>query len=240
MTLLLGLDVGTTSVKAALFDAAGSQLAVGSQEYRIDHPKPDRAQLDPETYWSATVLAVRAAVAAAAIDPASLAAVAVSSQGETIIPVDAGGRPLGPALIWLDNRAQEEARLLSERFDDATVYDRTGVPAVNPTWPAAKILWWRRHESDVFAAAARFVLVEDFILHRLSGRFVTDGSIQCTSMLYDIGRHRWWDEMLDAVGIGAARLPELVLPGATVGGLTPEAASALGLPSSVRVVAGGM
>jgi len=240
MTLLLGLDVGTTSVKAGLFDASGRRLAAGAREYRIHHPLPDRAELDPETYWSASVAAIRQALEEADADRRELAAIAVSSQGETVIAVDAAGRPLGPALVWLDNRAVAEARELSERFADADVYDRTGVPSVNPTWTASKLLWWRHNESELFARAHRFLLVEDFILHRLSGRFVTDGGIHCTSLLYDIRDHGWWPAMLDAVGVEPARLPELVRPGSVVGNLSAAAADALGLPSGVLVVAGGM
>jgi xylulokinase len=240
MTLLLGLDVGTTSVKVGLFDVSGRRLATGAQEYRIQHPSPDRAELDPETYWSATVTAVRGALADAGADRRQLAAIAVSSQGETVIPVDADGRPIGPALVWLDNRAGAEARELAERFGDAEVYDRTGVPSINPTWTASKLLWWRHNEPELFARARRFLLVEDFILHRLSGRFVTDGGIHCTSLLYDIREHGWWEPMLDAVGVEPGRLPELVPPGSVVGSLSTAAAEALGLPSSVLVVAGGM
>ena len=240
MSLLIGLDIGTTSVKAGIFEASGRQLAAVGQEYRIDHPAPDRAEIDAETYWEATAAAVRQALSVADADPARVAAMAVSSQGETVIPVDASGRALGPAVIWLDNRALAEARELAERFGDAAIYDRTGVPSVTPTWTACKLLWWRRHEPGLFADARRFLLVEDFIIHRLSGRFVTEGGVQSTSLLYDIRSHGWWDAMLEAVGIGPERLPELVRPGAVAGTLSTEAANALGLPPGVRVVAGGM
>jgi xylulokinase len=240
MSLLIGLDIGTTSVKAGVFDAAGRQLAAVGQEYRIDHPSPDRAEMDAEVYWTATVAAVRQALDVAGADPTRVEAVAVSSQGETVVAVDAHGRPLAPAIVWLDNRALDESRELAGRFGDAAVYDRTGVPSITPTWPACKILWWRRHEPEVFAGARRFLLVEDFILHRLSGRFVSEGGVQCTSLLFDIRSRTWWEPMLDAVGIGPERLPELVEPGAVVGTLSAVAASALGLPPGVRVVAGGM
>jgi xylulokinase len=240
MSLLIGLDIGTTSVKVGIFEASGRQRAAVGQEYRIDHPAPDRAEIGAETYWEATVAAVRQALHVASVDPVRVAAMAVSSQGETVVAVDAHGRPLGPAVVWLDNRALAEARELAERFGDAAIYDRTGVPSVTPTWTACKLLWWRRHEPGLFATARRFLLVEDFVIHRLSGRFVTEGGVQSTSLLYDIRSHGWWDAMLETVGIGPEWLPELVRPGTVVGTLSREAAGALGLPAGVRVVTGGM
>ena len=251
MPSLIGLDIGTTSVKVGVYDAGGRQLASVGREYALDHPAPDRAEADATAYWTATVSAIREALSAAAAgagaapqdagaDPGNVIAIAVSSQGETVVAVDAAGRPLGPALVWLDNRARDEARELGERFGDALIYDHTGVPNVTPTWTACKLLWWQRHEPERFEAAARFLLVEDFILHRLTGRFVTEEGVQSTTLLLDIRTHGWWGEMLQAVGVGPERLPELVRPGTVVGTLTLEAAEALGLPRSVRVVAGGM
>ena len=240
MTLLVGLDIGTTSVKAGVFDATGRQLAADGCEYRLSHPAPDREEIAALTWWSSAVTAVRGALARSGADPAAVAAIAVSSQGETVVAVDSHGQPLGPAIVWLDNRATEEARVLQERFGDALVYERTGVPAVNPTWTAAKLLWWRANEPALFRDADRFLLVEDFVLHRLTGRFVTEGGIACTSLLFDIGRGGWWDPMLEAVGIGPERLPEIETPGSVVGVLTAAAAEALGLPAGIAVVAGGM
>jgi len=240
MSLLIGLDIGTTAVKAGIFESTGRMLAVVGQEYRISHPAPDRAEIDAEIYWTATAAAVQRALGAAGVDPARVAAMAVSSQGETVVAVDAHGRPLGPAIVWLDNRALAEAHQLGERFGDAAVYDRTGVPSVTPTWTACKLLWWRQHEPELFAGARHFLLVEDFILHRLSGRYVTEGGVQSTSLLFDIRTRGWWDPMMEAVGVGPERLPELVRPGAIVGTLSTEAARALGLPAGVHVVAGGM
>jgi len=240
MSLLVGLDIGTTSVKAGLFDERGRQLAAAGREYHLDHPAPDRVEIDASTWWESAVTAVRAALGRTGASPASVAAVAVSSQGETVVAVDGRGRPLAPAIVWLDNRATVEAQALGERFDDALVYDRTGVPAVNPTWTAAKLLWWRANEPALFRDAARFLLAEDFVLHRLTGRFVTDGSVACTTLLLDIRDGGWWAPMLDAVGIDASRLPEIAAPGSVVGTLTAAAAAELGLPAGIPIVTGGM
>jgi xylulokinase len=240
MRLVAGLDVGTTAVKAGIVAEDGRLLSVAAEEYALDHPAPDRAELDAETYWTAARAAIRRALAAPGVDPAAVVAIGVSSQGETVVPVDARGRPVGHALVWLDNRAVAEARLVEERIGEAAVYDATGVPTVIPTWTACKILWLRRNEPEVFAAARRFLLVEDFAIHRLTGRFVSEGGIACTSLLYDIRGHAWWEPMLDVVGIGADRLPELIGPGEVAGALTADAAAELGLRAGVAVVTGGM
>ena len=240
MATLLGLDIGTTAVKAGLFGDDGRLLGSGAQEYRLSTPAPDRAELDPEQYWNATRIAVGQAVAASGLDRGSVGAIAVSSQGETVIPVDRDGTPIGPAIVWLDNRASTEARRIEERFGLERIYDVTGIPSVAPTWTACKLLWWRANDRALFDATARFLLVEDFLLHRLTGRFVTDGVIQCTSLLFDIVERRWWGEMLDEVGIDPARLAEPVEPGVVVGELTARAAEWLGLRPGLTVVAGGM
>ncbi len=240
MSHLIGLDVGTTSVKAGLFSAPGELLGAVAEEYRLDHPGPDRAELDPEVYWNATTAAVTRVLTAARVAPGDVAAIAVSSQGETVIAVDEAARALAPALVWLDNRAADEALEIAERCDEATVYAVTGVPTVVATWTACKLLWWRRHEPAVFAGARRFLLVEDFIVQRLTGRFVTEGSVACTSLLFDIVARRWWEPMLEIVGVGPERLPDVVAPGTVVGTLTQAAAGALGLTPRTLVVTGGM
>ncbi len=239
MELLLGIDAGTTSVKAGLFSPDGRCLGIGRQEYQLETPAADRVQLDPEVYWQACRNTVQEALTHSGAQPEQVRALAVSSQGETIITLDSHGKAIYPALVWLDNRADRQAVFLAKRFS-GDVYARTGIPEILPTWSACKIMWIRQNEPQVFARAARFVLVQDYLIYKLTGKVVTDGSIACTTLNYDLTRNAWWDEVQEAIGIHTSQLPDIVNPGAMVGTLTPEAAMELGLTARTIVVTGGM
>ncbi len=180
------------------------------------------------------------AIAQAGVDPADVKAIAVSSQGETTIALDEKGLPLRPALVWLDNRSAPQAQWLASQFDSRVVYETTGVPEILPTWTACKILWIRENEPEIFKRARKFLLVKDYLMYRLSGEYTTEGAIACTTLLYDIRRHQWWGEMLDAVGISADQLPAIVRPGEAVGHLSAAAAAELGLDRRTLVIPAGM
>lgn len=238
--ILLGLDAGTTSVKAALFDNRGVCLGIGREEYQLSTPSAEQAELDAEIYWQSSIKAIRLAIQVAGVSPAQVRAIAVSSQGETTIPLNAQGKPLRPALVWLDNRSLLQAQWLASRFDRQGVYEITGVPEIVPTWSACKILWIRQNEPRIFEQVYKYLLVKDYLVYRLTGEFVTDGATACTSLLYDIRHHQWWPEMLEAVGITTSQLPDITQPGRPAGRLNQAAAEALGLTRQTLVVNGGM
>ncbi len=236
----LGLDAGTTSVKAALFDSQGRCLGIGREEYQLSTPSADQAELDPEIYWKSSVAAIRAATSQSGIPASQVRAIALSSQGETTIPLDEGGKPLRPALVWLDNRSAPQAKWLAAQFDRRTVYATTGVPEIVPLWTACKILWIKENEPEIFSRTDKFLLVKDYLIYRLSGEYVTDGATTCTSLLYDLRSNQWWGEMLDAVGIRSDQLPVITQPGEIIGNLSQQVADILGLDQKTLVINGGM
>ena len=239
MPLLLGLDIGTTSVKAGVFDIEGHRLGFARHDYALQTPAVDYVELNAETYWSAACTVIRKALASDDVVGKEIVGIGVSSQGETVIPVDSNGNPIHPALVWLDNRAHSEAQQLNEQLG-RTAYRHTGIPEINPTWTACKIAWLRHNRPQVFRSAHKFLLVQDFVIHRLTAQFVTDGAVACTTLLYDIVDHQWWSQALEAVDLEPERLPAISKPGSVAGILTPQAAEALGLASGIPVVLGGM
>lgn len=239
MTLLLSIDAGTTSVKAAIFTPTGKCLAVERAEYKLNTPVPDYAELHPEIYWQSCVRVVRQALERSSAKAAQIAVITVSSQGETMIPVDRQGHPLHPAIVWLDNRAGQEARWLDQQIGPQA-YDYAGIPEITPTWTACKILWLKNNLPEIYAQTYKFLLVQDWLVYRLTGRFVTDGSISCTTLLFDIIGNRWWPDSLELIGLPVSRLCEISRPGSIAGGLTGEASKELGLERHTHVVLGGM
>jgi xylulokinase len=239
MAYLLGLDIGTTSVKAGIFDVEGRCLGFGRHDYALQTPAVDYVELDAEIYWNATCTVVRQALTCNNVAGQEIVGIGVSSQGETVIPVDLSGKPIHPALVWLDNRAHRESQQLKEQLGQSA-YCHTGIPDINPTWTACKLAWLRHNRPQIFRSANKFLLVQDFVIHRLTAQFVTEGAIACTTLLYDIVDHHWWPQALEAVGLEPERLPEISRPGSVAGILTSQAAEALGLPSGIPVILGGM
>jgi len=240
MDLFLGIDAGTTSMKAAIFDLDGHMLGMDLQEYHLETPGPSLVELDAETYWRACCRAVSKVIDKSSIKAGEIVALSISCQGETLIPVDEGGAPTRKAIVWLDNRAVEEARLIGAAFEIEEAYHITGQPEVAPTWPACKILWIRRNEPEVFERTTRFLLLEDYLLYRLTGQLVAEHSLQASSFMLDIRDGVWWEPMLDFVGISADRLGRLIPPGQVVGPIGKDAQRATGLSGKTVAVSGAI
>lgn len=168
------------------------------------------------------------------------AALGLTTQGETLVPVDAAGRPLRPCLVWLDGRAQAQAETLARELDGQRFYETTGLPQMDGALPLAKALWLAQNEPDVLARAHKLLLLEDYFLWKLTGRFATEPSLQTSTGWYDIRRDGYWPQALALAGLRADQLPELLACGQRAGGLTAEAARFLGLPQGLPVVAGAM
>ncbi len=229
MDAILAVDLGTTALKCALHDPQGNVMAKATEEYQLITPDALSVEVEVETYWQAFKTAIAKVLQQSQIPPANIKALGISAQGETLILADEAGRPLRPAIVWLDNRAQAEADELGARFGHRAAYEITGQVKLVPTWPAAKIVWLRRHEPDVVARTAKFLLIEDYFLHRLTGEYVCEGSLVTSTCYWNFKTRQWWPEMLAALEIRDDQLPRLCESGVPVGQLRPEVAEELGL-----------
>ncbi len=238
MECYLSLDVGTTAVKAALFAVeSGALVALSLKEYALETPAKDFVELDPEVYWRCCVETAREAISRAGIDGRAVRSIGVSSQGETIILLDEDARPVRNAIVWLDTRATEEAAELAGIFGNE---NPTGQIELSATWPVSKVRWLNRHEPQTVARTSRLLLVEDFILHRLTGEFCGEYSLYTSSYMLDIRHKRWWRGMLDAAGIPVEWLSPLSESGRVVGRVRADAREAIGLGPDCVAVTGAM
>ena len=240
MPSLLAFDLGTTALKCALHDLNGRVIAKASEEYQLITPDADSVEVEVETYWQAFKSTVARVLKESGARPDDIAAMGVSAQGETLIVVDREGRPLRRAIVWLDNRAQTEAEALGQTFGHRRAYEITGQVKLVATWPAAKILWLKNHEPRLFAEAAKFLLIEDYFLHRLTGEFVTEGSLVTSTCYWNFRTRTWWKEMLATLGIAEGQLPEYRESGEPVGKLRSDIAEELGLSPHTVVCTGAL
>jgi xylulokinase len=206
MKTFLGIDVGTTSLKAAVFDENGRRLGFRSVDYTLDtDPASGVIEFDAEKY----IDVCRRVIAELSAECGRPDALSIDTQGETLILADGDGRPLCPAVVWLDNRAASEADEIRAAFGCRRVYEVTGQPEITAGWPASKLLWFRRRRPEIWARVGKIFLLEDWLLYRLTGEFVTEPTIQSSTIYYDITRRAWWREMLDFLGVREEQLPRL-------------------------------
>jgi xylulokinase len=237
-TYTIGIDAGTTSIKGILLSEKGVIMACKSHEYKLDTGPEDICEVDPEIYWELTCKIIRQLISVTRVNPELIKGIAISSQGETLIVVDKNGMPIRKAIVWLDNRSIKEARLITEKFGIQQIMNITGLPEVQPIWPATRILWFKNNEPQTFIKVGKYLMVEDFLIFRLTGKYFTDYSLVSDSLYFDISKKVWWDEMLDFLEISADKLPELLQSGKAVGQLTSEACRATGLTDKTTCITG--
>lgn len=231
----LGIDVGTTAIKALLVDDRFRVIAQAGTEYPLDCPYRDWAQQDPEDWWNGVVACVRRVIST--VPGTHVVALSLSTQGDTLCPVGHDGRALAPARTWMDARAAPEIAELTAIRQPLWWYHRFGMrPA--PFQALGTIAWLRRHNPEAFEKAAWFALVPDFLLARLCGERVVDVPNASRTIFFDINRRAWDPEAMTLIGIDEGRVAEARESGELIGNLLPEAAAALGLTTEVQVATG--
>ncbi|MDX2190229.1 MAG: FGGY family carbohydrate kinase [Bacteroidota bacterium] len=211
---LIGIDLGTSATKGVLINDQGTVLHSAFREYDLHTPSPDICEVHPDIYWNNTQSIIKEL--SEKFENESIVGISFSSQAETLICVDSDGIPLRNAIVWLDNRSGIEAKEIENHFGRESIFQTTGQPEVVPTWPATKIAWLRKNEHQIFQKIHKFLMVEDYIIFKLTGRFVTEPSV-CSSTLYlDIHSKKWWPQMLDYLQISEHHLPEIVPSGTAI------------------------
>lgn len=240
MKALLAIDVGTSSVKACVFDGDLRRMGTAHFEYALETPSPGCVELDPESCWRAALASVLAAVRSAGLRPSDLAALAVTTQGETLVPVDVRGMPLRKAIVWLDGRADDEARTIAGIVTDREFHAVTGIPGVAPSCPLCKVLRLRDREPFIWERTHRVMLLLDYLLLRLTGRFATDRCLVSSTGYFDLRSGRVWRNILDRNQLGSDWIPDALPCGAPVGEILPSLARDHGFDPHLVVVSGGM
>lgn len=242
MVYVIGIDGGTESVRAKLFDLAGRRIASASSAYSTQFSAGARAEQDPESWWSALGIAVRRVVEEASVGMHDIEAICATTTCCTVVALDEAVRPLRPAIMWMDVRAGNEADAVLATGDPALALNGAGQGPVSAEWMIPKALWLARHEPEIFQAAHTICEYQDFINWRLTGRRTASLNNVSIRWHYRDDAGGWPDSLLDSLNLSELRErwpAEVLPPGAAIGNLTARAADHLGLAETVLVVQGG-
>jgi xylulokinase len=233
----LGLDVGTSGVKAILVSAGGTVVASATIPLALSTPRPGWAEQHPEDWWSATVQSIRDVLAQR--PDASVAAIGISGQMHSSVFLDRAGRVVRPALLWCDGRTTAEcAEITARAGGEERLREWVRNPALEG-FTLPKVLWLRNHEPDAYERVATVLLAKDFIRHRLTGTLASEPSDASGTLMFDPAGLRWSDEILRATGVSRALLPDVGGSADVLGRVTATAAHATGLRDGTPVVGGG-
>lgn len=242
MQTLLGIDLGTTGIKAALFATEDGQvLADAFVDYPLFHPHPGWAEQNPVEWWDATVTAIRTCLARgtkAGALPSEVRGVGLSGQMHGVVLLDEAHQVLRPCIIWADQRSDDQCRWITERVGSAKLIEYVSNPALTG-FSAPKLLWIRDNEPEIYAQARTMLLPKDYIRYRLTGVTAMEISDAAGTCLLDVKKGQWSQEVLAALEIAPSLLPSVVPADAVCGTITEAVAALTGLPAGTPVAGGG-
>lgn len=234
-TYLLGIDVGTTGTKTILFDQSGAPLRHAYRPYPTFHPRVGQSEQNPADWWQAIIDTVREV----AFDCGSrVAAVSLSTQGGTLVPLDADGEPVRPAFVWNDCRFDRQRELYLKEVGPAESLYRTCGWKLGRGLPLLAVRYMRDNEPELYARCDKFLSVPSYVALKMTGNPMVDISNAGIEQFADIRAFRYDQKLLDFAGIREDRLAQIVPSGTVIGRLTKEAAEAMGLSENACLVAG--
>ncbi|WP_418418091.1 xylulokinase [Blautia sp.] len=236
---LLGIDIGTSACKAALFDRKGQVLAAANGEYPVYYPEEGWAEQNPEEWWSAVCEAVRQVIRKAGIQPEEIAGVGIDGQSWSAIAIDKGGKVLTNTPIWMDTRAQSICDRLNEEIGEEEIFRIAG-NSLQPSYTTAKILWYKENLPEVYSKIYKILQSNSYIAFKLTGQISQDLSQGYGLHCFDMRTGQWDEEMCKKMGIPRDFLPEIVPSDRIIGTVTKKAAEESGLAEGTPVAAGGL
>ncbi|MCI6844244.1 MAG: xylulokinase, partial [Coriobacteriaceae bacterium] len=237
MAYFIGVDVGTSSIKATLADEWGSVVISAVRSYSCSHPHSGWSEQDPQDWCDAAIFAVRELVSLPEVDPSAVKGLSFGGQMHGLVVLDATDEIIRPAILWNDGRSTKECAYLNEVIGREKITQWCGNIAF-PGFTAPKLLWMREHEPEFFSRIAKVMLPKDYLAYRFTGAFCTDVSDASGTLLFDV-RHRIWSRpMIELVGLQDGQLPDVCESWEVIGTLLPEVAKRMGLSPSVCVAAG--
>ena len=237
-TYLLGIDVGTTGTKALLIDAAGRVQASATTEHPLRTPRPLWAEQNPEDWWRSTITSIKAVLRLSGVNKLAVAGIGLTGQMHGLVLLDRRGAVIRPCILWNDQRSAAQCTAITKNVGARRVLRLTGNPVL-PGFTAPKLVWVREREPQAYGRVARVLLPKDYIRHRLTGEFFSEVSDASGTSLFDVGQRRWSDEMLWALRVPRAWLPEVTESPVASARVSSQAAKLTGLTAGTPVVGGG-
>jgi xylulokinase len=238
-TYLLGIDIGTSACKAALFQDNGAVAAQVTGEYTVRYPRAGWAEQDPDEWWHTVCQAIRDVLAKSSVEPKQIAGIGVDGQSWSAIAIDSEGHVLCPTPIWTDTRAKDICGAIKQEIPEDEIFTLSG-NLLQPSYTLPKILWYKHNLPDVYQKADAILQSNSFIVYRLTGSKTQDLSQGYGCQCFDMRLGRWDEAMCNRLGMRRELLPPLYACHQIVGGVSGEAARLTGLTAGTPVVAGGL
>jgi len=210
------LDLGTTGCRTFIFDLAGSIISSDYQEWESHYPQPSFVEQDANSWWEAIKKTTEGAIKKSGIDKSEIVSLSVTNQRETIVPVDKSGNPLHNALVWQDRRTTDQVDFIKKKVGIDKIYRTTGL-TIDPYFSATKILWFKDEKPEIYQKAHKFLLVSDYIIYKLTGKFYTDHSNASRTMLFDINNLKYSEDIASELELDLDKMPETVESGVEIG-----------------------
>lgn len=233
----MGIDLGTSSVRAGIFHEEGEQLAVSSRTYSVQTPEPDRAEQNPGVWWKCTCEAIQEALHTAKVAGSVITGISFSGQMHGGVLLDRDGDPVAPAIIWADSRSVEECSEITDILGKEQL-ERILMNRIFPGTQAAILLWFRKNESKLWQRIRRILLPKDYLRYRMCGLYNTEPSDASSTLLFDIGMREWSEDILKVLDIPLDYLPYVVNSDQYIGE-TVGIEDVTGLPDGIPVIMGG-